>query len=101
MIACADMKNVYNHASGAIKGTDCALHKCVRVVPVPARTLKLGSPVSSLCCWTEADLEKHVRIEKVCIMLPSSVLPALFPTQGHLEPRLISVHLNFFIHQLV
>jgi len=43
MIACTDMKNVYNHASGAIKGVDCALHQCVRVVPVPARMLKLGS----------------------------------------------------------
>jgi len=42
VIACADMKNVYNHASRAIKWTDCALHQCVRVVPVPARMLKLG-----------------------------------------------------------
>jgi len=44
MIACTDMKNVYNHASGAIKGINCALHQCVRVVPVPAWMLKLGKP---------------------------------------------------------
>jgi len=46
MIVCADMKNVYNYASRAIKGTDCALHQCVRVIPVPARVLKLGIAVS-------------------------------------------------------
>jgi len=39
------MENVYNHASRAIKGTDCALHQCVRAVPVLARTLKLGRAV--------------------------------------------------------
>jgi len=37
------MKNVYNHASGAIKGTDCALHQYVRVIPLPAWMLKVGS----------------------------------------------------------
>jgi len=37
------MENVYNHASGAIKRTDCALHQCVRVIPVPAWMLKLGT----------------------------------------------------------
>jgi len=46
MIACADMKNEYNHASGAINRIDCALHQCVRVVPVPARMLKLSIQLS-------------------------------------------------------
>jgi len=43
MIACADMKNVYNHASRPINRIDCALYQCVRVIPVPAWMLKLGS----------------------------------------------------------
>jgi len=37
------MKNVYNHASGAEKGIDCALHQCVTIIPVPAWMLKLGT----------------------------------------------------------
>jgi len=48
VIACTDMKNVYNHASRAIKEMDCALYQCVRVVPVPARMLKLGTYQMSL-----------------------------------------------------
>jgi len=44
VIACADMKNVHNHASRAIKGIGCALYQCVRVIPVPAWMLKLGTP---------------------------------------------------------
>jgi len=48
MIAYTDMKNVYNHTSGIIKGTNCALHQCVRVVPVPARMLKLGTMASDI-----------------------------------------------------
>jgi len=48
VIACSDMKNVYNHASGAIKGIDCALHQCVRVISVPAWMLKLGIEPSAL-----------------------------------------------------
>jgi len=37
------MKNVYNHTSRPIKGIGCALYQCVRVIPVPAWMLKLGS----------------------------------------------------------
>ena len=37
------MKTVYNHASRAINRIDCALHQCVRVIPVPAWMLKRGS----------------------------------------------------------
>jgi len=46
VIVCADMKNVYNHASRAINRIDCALHQCVRVIPVPAWMLKLGKTVN-------------------------------------------------------
>jgi len=42
VIACTDMKNVYNHASRAINRINCALYQCVRVIPVPAWMLKLG-----------------------------------------------------------
>jgi len=40
------MKNIYNHASRAINRIDCALHQCVRVIPVPAGMLKLGMLLS-------------------------------------------------------
>jgi len=45
MIVCADMKNVYNHASSPINRIDCALYQCVRVIAVPAWMLKLGNMV--------------------------------------------------------
>jgi len=43
VIACTDMKNAYNHASRPINRIDCALYQCVRVIPVPAWMLKLGT----------------------------------------------------------
>jgi len=49
MIACADMKNVYNHASRPINEIYCALYQCVRVVPVPAWLLKLGTTLAFIC----------------------------------------------------
>jgi len=62
MIACADMKNVYNHESRAINRIDCALYQCVRDIPVPAWMLKLGSePVCFV--WKSAP---HLLSSKSC-----------------------------------
>jgi len=55
------MKNVYNHASRPINRIDCALYQCVRVIPVPAWMLKLGTRQTEIDMLTEVWVMKKPR----------------------------------------
>ena len=77
------MKNVYNHASRAINRISCALYQCVRVIPVPAWMLKLGTlqaqlqAVSShsVTCYLGQETNAHLFTASFQVIVESKVSP--------------------------